>query len=76
MLAKLFIAAIVTVFAMVVSLTGAISMDDHGAVAHFVGLLVVIAAWLIAAGVVVRAVRSRMTSRRFAQRTDDVGVAR
>jgi Kef-type K+ transport system membrane component KefB len=76
MLAKLFIAAIVIVFAMVVSLTGAISMDDHGGVAHVVGLVVVIAAWLIAAGVVARAVRGRMTSRRLGHPTNDAGAAR
>ena len=63
MLAKLFIAALVTIFAMVVALTAVISMSEYRSPADLFGLLVLIAASLIAAGVIVRALRGRTRTR-------------
>lgn len=57
MLARLFIAGLVTVFAMVVALTAVMSMTEYGSATDFVGVVVLIAAWLIAGGVIVRARR-------------------
>jgi chromate transport protein ChrA len=64
MIAKAFIAGLVTVFAMVVALTAVMSIIQRfGASADMVGVLVVMAACLIAAGVIVRARRSAIRAR-------------
>jgi hypothetical protein len=60
MVARLFIASLVTVFAMVVALTAVISIRRYGTPTDFVGVLVLIAAWFIAAGVIGRARRRRI----------------
>jgi peptidoglycan/LPS O-acetylase OafA/YrhL len=60
MVARLFIAALITVFAMVVALTAVVSMTEYGSPTDFIGVIVLIAAWLIAGGVIVRARRRRI----------------
>jgi len=61
MVARLFIASLVTVFAMVVALTAVLSIRRYvGVPTDFVGVLVLIAAWFIAAGVIARARRRRI----------------
>jgi hypothetical protein len=60
MVARLFIASLVTVFAMVVALTAVISIRQYGTPTDFVGVLVLISAWFIAAGVIGRARRRRI----------------
>ena len=57
MVARLFIASLVLVFALVVALTAVVSMSEYGSFTDFVGVVVLIAAWLIAGGVIVRARR-------------------
>ena len=63
MLARFFIAATVTAFAMVVALTALISMMQYGRPTEFVGVVVLIAAWLIASGVLIRARRGGTSPR-------------
>jgi hypothetical protein len=61
MVARLFIASLVTVFAMVVALTAVVSIRQYGTLpTDFIGVVVLIAAWLIAGGVVARARRRRI----------------
>jgi small-conductance mechanosensitive channel len=60
MVARVFIASLVTVFAMVVALTAVISIRQYGSPTDFVGVVVLIAAWFIAAGVIARARRRRI----------------
>ena len=57
MVARLFIASLVLVFALVVALTAVVSMSEYGSLTDFIGVVVLIAAWLIAGGVIARARR-------------------